>query len=268
MRRSRSWRTRFAKPVPDRLNSYLGLHAARYDLIYADKPYAAEAAFVARLTGAGGGRLLDVACGTGRHAREFAALGFDVTGVDYNEDLLAVARERGPGVGFHHGDMRALPAPAEPYDVVTCLFDSIGYPGDDEAIVAALRSLARQLAPDGVLAFEFLHAPAFLAGASSTRVRRWPTPEGGELLRISETELDRVLGTMTVSYELIESSAGGTDVARGGERQCNRFFTLAEMRLLMQIAGVPLERFVPAYEDGEISSETWHVLAVARMGSS
>jgi SAM-dependent methyltransferase len=254
--------------VPERLNSYLGLHAARYDLIYADKPYAAEAAFVAQLTGAGGGRLLDVACGTGRHAREFAALGFDVTGVDYNAELLAIARECNPGVRFQHGDMRALAPPAEPFDVVTCLFDSIGYPLGDEPIVAALRSLAGQLAPGGVLAFEFLHAPALLSGASSTRVRRWPTPEGGELLRISETELDRVHGTMTVSYELIELSAAGSDVARGGERQSNRFFTLAEMRLLMRVAGVPLERFVPAYEDGEISSETWHVLAVARMDGS
>lgn len=254
--------------MADRLNSYLGLHAARYDLIYADKPYAAEAAFVAKLVGAADGRLLDVACGTGRHAREFAALGFDVTGVDYNEELLAVARERSPGISFHRGDMRALPDPAEPYDVVTCLFDSIGYPLEDEPIVAALRSLARQLAPDGVLVFEFLHAPALLSGASSTRVRRWPTPEGGELLRISETDLDRVNQTMSVSYELIELSADGHDVTRGGERQSNRFFTLAEMRLLLQIAGVELERFVPAYEDGEISSETWHVLAVGRAGRS
>ncbi len=257
--------------MPDRLNSYLGLHAARYDLIYADKPYAAEAAFVAMLAGASRGRLLDVACGTGRHAREFAALGFDVTGVDYNDDLLAVARAgagAAPGVSFEHGDMRCLPAPAEPYDVVTCLFDSIGYPLDDDSIVAALRSLAGQLAPDGVLVVEFLHAPAFLAGASSTRVRRWPTPGGGELLRISETELDRVNGTMTVRYELIELSADGGDVVRGGERQRNRFFTLAEMRLLLRAAGVELERFVAAYEDGEVSSETWHVLAVARAGSA
>lgn len=254
--------------MPDRLNSYLGLHAARYDLIYADKPYAAEAAFVAKLAGAGGGRLLDVACGTGRHAGEFAAIGFDVSGVDYNEELLAIARSRSPGVSFRHGDMRALAAPQRPYDVVTCLFDSIGYPVDDEQIVAALRSLAGQLAPDGVLVFEFLHAPAFLSGASATRVRRWATPEGGELLRISETAMDRVHGIMSVGYELIELSADGSDVARGGERQRNRFFSLAEMRLLLQVAGIELERFVPAYEDGEVNSETWHVMAVARAGRS
>jgi SAM-dependent methyltransferase len=257
---------RSAKHVPEGLNSYLGLHAARYDLIYADKPYAAEAAFVAEQVAAGGGRLLDVACGTGRHAEAFAALGFDVTGVDYNEELLAVARARTTAIGFGRADMRALPLPDEPYDVVTCLFDSIGYPLDDDSIVAALQSLARQLAPRGTLVFEFLHAPAVLAGAATARVRRWATPDGGELLRISETTLDAPAGTMTVGYELLESDADGSIVARGGERQSNRFFTLAEMRLLLRVAGVPLDRFVPAYEEGEVSGKTWHVLAIARAG--
>lgn len=253
--------------MSDTLNSYLGLHAARYDLIHAAKPYAAEAAFVARQAGHGGGRLLDVACGTGRHAREFARLGFDVTGIDYNEELLAVGRARTDGIAFARGDMRALATPDEPYDVVTCLFDSIGYPLTDEGIVSALRSLAGQLAPDGTLVFEFLHTPAMLAGAASTRVRRWPTPDGGELLRTSETVLDPVAGTMTVSYELIEFGADGASVARGGERQSNRFFTLAEMGLLLRVAGVQLDRFIPAYEDGEVSGETWHVIAVARAGA-
>lgn len=254
--------------MPDRLNSYLGLHAARYDLIYADKPYGAEAAFVADQIGTRRGRLLDVACGTGRHAQAFAALGFDVTGVDYNEELLAIARERAPELRFARADMRELPAPAEPYDVVTCLFDSIGYPLGDEPIVATLRSLARQLRSGGTLAFEFMHAPAVLSSASSTRVRRWTTPDGGRLLRISETELDRLAQTMTVSYELLETSADGSRVVRGGEHQRNRFFSLAEVRLLLALAGIALERFVPAYEDGEVSGDTWHVLAVARAGGS
>jgi SAM-dependent methyltransferase len=261
------WRMRSARHVPERLNSYLGLHAARYDLIYAAKPYANEAAYVADQSGRRAGRLLDVACGTGRHAEAFAELGFDVTGIDYNAQLLAVARERTDGIAFAQADMRALPDPDEPYDVVTCLFDSIGYPLDDESIIAALRSLGRQLAAGGALIFEFLHAPAVLSGAATTRVRRWPTPEGGELLRISETEVDATAGMMSVSYELIESDADGATVARGGERQRNRFFTLAEMRLLLRAAGVALERFVPAYEDGVISAATWHVLAVARAGA-
>ena len=76
------------------MNSYTGLHARVYDEIYAEKPYVDEARFVHELAGAPGGKLLDVACGTGRHAVAFADLGYEVTGVDINEELLAAAARR------------------------------------------------------------------------------------------------------------------------------------------------------------------------------
>ena len=75
------------------MNSYTGLHARVYDEVYADKPYSAEARFVHELAGAPGGKLLDVACGTGRHALAFADLGYEVTGTDVNEELLEVGRD-------------------------------------------------------------------------------------------------------------------------------------------------------------------------------
>ena len=91
------------------MSSYLGLHAAVYDRIYADKPYEDETQFVHDIVGARGRALLDVACGTGRHALAFTDLGYEVTGVDVNPELLAVARESAGGrVRFVQGDMRTF----------------------------------------------------------------------------------------------------------------------------------------------------------------
>jgi SAM-dependent methyltransferase len=237
------------------LNTFQGLHARHYDLIYAQKPYADEARFVHELLGATPGRLLDVACGSGRHAREFAALGWEVTGVDYSPDLLA--RARAAGIDVIEQDMRALDVPGAPFDAVTCLFDSIGYPQDDDGIVAALEGMARH---GGRVAIEFLHAPALLAGADPVRVRRFELPDGGVLVRISETELDE--SVMHVSYEVIALHPDGS-YEREVERQSNRFFAVEEMRALMQRAGLGVDRFVPAYEHGEIGPDTFHVIAVA-----
>jgi SAM-dependent methyltransferase len=239
------------------LNSFQGLHARYYDLVYAAKPYAAEARFVHELLGGRPGRLLDVACGSGRHAREFAALGWDVTGVDYSPDLLARAREA--GIAVHEQDMRKLDVPGAPFAAVTCLFDSIGYPQDNDGIVAALAGMRRH---GGRVAVEFLHAPALLTHADPVRVRRWPLDDGGELLRVSETEIDAAAMTMHVSYDVVELRADG-GFARERERQSNRFFGVEEMRGLMQLAGLRVERFVPAYEDGEIGPDTFHVMALA-----
>jgi SAM-dependent methyltransferase len=240
------------------LNSFQGLHARYYDLIYAQKPYADEARFVHELLGGGPGRLLDVACGSGRHAREFAALGWDVTGVDYSPDLLAQAA----GITVLEQDMRKLDVPGSPFDAITCLFDSIGYPQDNDGIVATFLGMARHVAPGGRVAVEFLHAPAMLASADPVRVRRWELPDGGELLRVSETEIDAAAMTMHVSYDVVELRADG-GYARERERQSNRFFAVEEMRALMQLGGLHVERFVPAYEEGEIGPDTFHVIALA-----
>ena len=240
------------------LNSFQGLHARHYDLIYADKPYAGEARFVHDLLGGAPGRLLDVACGSGRHAREFAALGWQVTGVDYSPDLLERAREA--GIDVHEQDMRALDVPGAPFDAVTCLFDSIGYPQDNDGVVAALAGMRRH---GGRVVVEFLHAPALLTHADPVRVRRWELPGGGELLRVSETEIDAPAMTMHVSYDVVELRADG-GYARERERQSNRFFAVEEMRALMALAGLRVDRFVPAYEAGEVGPGTFHVIAVAQ----
>jgi SAM-dependent methyltransferase len=242
-------------------NTFQGLHARYYDLIYAGKPYAGEARFVHDLLGGGSDRLLDVACGSGRHAREFAQLGWEVTGVDYSADLLAHAAAS--GISVYEQDMRALDVPGAPFDAVTCLFDSIGYPQDNEGIVAALSGMRRHLTPGGRVAVEFLHGPAMLAHADPVRVRRFELPDGGRLLRVSETEIDATAMTMHVSYELVELAADGR-FERAEERQSNRFFAVEEMRALMALAGLRVERFVPAYEPGEIGPDTFHVIALAQ----
>jgi SAM-dependent methyltransferase len=255
------------------LSSFVGLHATHYDLVYADKPYAAEASFVAaelRRHGAQGppAKLLDLACGTGRHALEFAALGYSVAGVDLNEELLVHARARaaegGVEAAFLEQDLRELDVDGRPFDAITCLFDSIGYLQTNEAIVEALSRARNHLGESGLLAVEFLHAPAMLRHASPVRIGRWETPEGGRLVRISESRLDIPTGTLHVSYELFRLSGEGETCERSQETQTNRFFSLEEMRALMASAGLEVKVFVNAYDREEpISDRTFHVLAVA-----
>src|SRR3981081_2464520 len=66
-------------------------------------------------------RILDLPCGQGRHAIEFARRGYDVTGVDLSEYMLGVARERadmaGVRVRWLTGDMREA-LPGQRFDLV------------------------------------------------------------------------------------------------------------------------------------------------------
>lgn len=126
-----------------------------YDALYSWKDYAAEAATLHEIISTrapAAASLLDVACGTGHHLEKLRAW-YAVEGVDVQPSLLAVARDRLPGVPFHAGDMRTFNLGRQ-FDVVTCLFSSIGYMQTLEDLLHAIANLAGHLADGGVLIVE------------------------------------------------------------------------------------------------------------------
>jgi SAM-dependent methyltransferase len=138
-------------------------HSAHlYDQIYAFKDYLAEAQMLADLIRrdlrSGGRRLLDVACGTGLHL-QFLRAAFDVEGLDLDRELLEIARRRLPGVPLHQGDMAGFDL-GRPFDVVTCLFSSIGYVRTLDNLHKAIGTMAAHLLPGGLLLVEPWFAPA------------------------------------------------------------------------------------------------------------
>ncbi len=130
--------------------------AQYYDRIYSSKNYAEEAAKVLALIDehqrSDGKRLLDVACGTGHHL-EFLAKSFDAEGLDLASALLKHAQQRNPGLTFHNADMRTFSLPTR-FDVVTCLFSSIGYMTTLEDLGTAITAMAKHLVPGGALIVE------------------------------------------------------------------------------------------------------------------
>jgi ubiquinone/menaquinone biosynthesis C-methylase UbiE len=252
------------------MSSYVGPHAGWYDLFYAEKPYEQEAAFVdwcLREHGEGRvQRVLEVACGTGRHASALAALGYDVLATDYSRDMLAQAESRPqqiPGVRFRWADMRALRLDEPPFDAAMCLFDSIGYVQTNEAVLAAFRGVARHLRPRGLLVLEFWHAAAMLRSFEPVRVRRWSTEEG-EVIRISHTTLQPEQQTGQVNYRVLELRHDGTYFSLE-ETQTNRYFQAQEMRALLSAGGFETVHLFAGFSaTGEIKADTWHIVALAR----
>lgn len=101
--------------------------------------------------------VLDMACGRGRHARWFIEEGCNVTGIDISPESIADARKAAPGGAFVVHDIRE-PFASERFDLVVCLFTSLGYfesPGDDQRAVAAA---AAALRPGGWFVLDFMNS--------------------------------------------------------------------------------------------------------------
>jgi ubiquinone/menaquinone biosynthesis C-methylase UbiE len=130
--------------------------ARYYDKLYAKKDYAGEVQRLISLldvqSDSNQMTLLDVACGTGLHL-EHLAKHFRVEGLDICPELLEIAGDRIPGIPLHLGDMTDF-ALGKQFDIVTCLFSSIGYVKTLDKLKDAVCSMTAHLKPQGVLAIE------------------------------------------------------------------------------------------------------------------
>jgi SAM-dependent methyltransferase len=129
------------------------------------------------------GRTLDLGCGEGRLARDLAALGHDVTGVDTSSTMLAAAREAAPGMELHLADAAELPFADGSFGLVVA-FMSLQ---DVDDLGGAIREAARVLAPGGRLCYATVH-PLNSAGAFAERAAGAPFVIRGSYLDETRTD--------------------------------------------------------------------------------
>jgi SAM-dependent methyltransferase len=111
-----------------------------------------------------GSKVLDLACGNGRHSVYFAKKGFDVLGIDLSQYLINEARknlktdylEWANRLRFEIGDMRRIGHRNE-FDLVVNLFSSFGYFEPDSENLKVLNSISLSLKKNGYFFFDFLN---------------------------------------------------------------------------------------------------------------
>jgi SAM-dependent methyltransferase len=125
-------------------------------------------------------RILDLACGFGRHANRLAVLGHQVTGIDYIPGFLELAQKdaqaRNVQVDYRLGDMRRINFDQE-FDRVLLLFTSFGYFEDNENELV-VENMARALKPGGCLLFDIPSRDIFLKNLPPADV----IDKGGDIL--------------------------------------------------------------------------------------
>ena len=177
--------------------------------------------------------MLDVACGTGKHAECLTGLGFAVDGVDLEPAFVDISAKRCPAGSFSIADMTRLALPRR-YDAIVCLFSAIGYAHTPRRLQQTLSGMAAHLEPGGVVIIDPWFEPNQLTDGWISTVTG--ESDGLSACRMS-TVIDGAISRLEFEY-LIGTPAG---IERRSELHELGLFTPAQMESAFRDAGLSVE---------------------------
>ena len=247
--------------------------------LYDTFPFAADLPLYLDLAAVEGGRVLEVACGSGRVLVPLARAGHQVVGLDASPHMLALARDKlaaaGPAVAARaqlvQGDMRSFALDGEdgaPFALAIVAVKSFAYLVDRDAQLGALATIAAHLRPGGLLALDFLHpAPTWLLeppGSLRQDLVQY-VPTWGVTVARTETVVSTDFATQVrvirSAYEVVTDAGAVTKrFVEWPFRYTYRF----EAEHLLERAGFEIEAVYGGYQREPFASDSRVMLLLAR----
>lgn len=249
-----------------------GAYSRYYNLFYKDKDYPGEARYVRSLIEKylpEAKSILDLGCGTGRHDLLLNQMGFQVTGVDMSQEMLAVANSHlaaldpePSSLDFHQGDIRTIRLDRT-FDVVVSLFHVISYqPGNDD-LAAAFATARAHLKPGGIFIFDCWYGPAVLTDRPVVRIKRLEDEEIA-VTRLVEPVMLANENLVELKYHVFIRSKESGAVDEVKETHLMRYLFRPELELLLRDSGLSLIDACEWMTGRQPGYDTWGVCFVVQ----
>ena len=202
-----------------------------------------------------GMKILDLACGIGRHANLLSERGYEVTGVDITSDFLEIAEEeseeRGVDVDYIEEDMREI-SYEEEFDRIILVYTSFGY-FDDEENLQVLENVSEALKPGGLFCFDTLNRDVFLKHFSPYVVK-----EKGNDMMIDRNEFDFATGRWENKRIVIK------DGEKIEKPFTIRLYSLTEIIDLLDEAGFEIYNTFGDWDGTSLSEDSRRMIIIAK----
>lgn len=216
-----------------------------------------------------GSKILDLACGHGRHSLELAKRGYDVTGLDYSKHFIDAAKAEAIKVNssakFVRGDMRRLSFEKE-FDVVLSLFTSFGYFENEDDHPLVLRKVAGALKPKGLFLMDLNNPISLLLSLW----KKGKIDSDGKLREIEVEKLSTGL-RLTTKHEFdpvrMRWSMTRSWQERGKNRSYQtdlRVFSLPELERLMLENGLRLQHVWGGLDGSRYGCDSRRIVLLAK----
>ncbi len=250
------------------MSSFGELYSRYYDLMYQDKDYKKETDYVLELISKDTSSLtlLDIGCGTGKHAEFFSQMGLSVHGVDYSDDMLDIANERarnGAGkLSFSKGNAQSFRLEKQ-FDIVVSLFHVMSYQTDNHSLINTIETVRKHIKPGGIFIFDFWYGPGVLSDKPAVRVKRL---QGDDIkvTRIAEPTLYVDKNTVDVNYEVDITDTNTGENVKKYETHKMRYFFDPELEMVLQQFGFSIENKFEWMSREKPSLESWNAVWVVK----
>lgn len=249
------------------MNQFGDLYAQYYDLLYKDKDYEGEVNYIDKLIKDNTSNcktILDMGCGTGKHAVLLSEKNYLVDGVDLSKEMLAIAETRRHGredkLQFHHAKIQDINLNKK-FDAVISLFHVMSYQNTNNDLIESFKSAKEHLIKGGVFIFDFWYGPAVLTDLPSVRVKRLEN-EKIKITRIAEPTLHHQYSVVDVAYDIFIEEKSTKQLIQKQELHKMRYFFDAELELICTQLGLVVKNKYEWMRDKSPSINSWSVVWV------
>ncbi|MDR2654902.1 MAG: class I SAM-dependent methyltransferase [Oscillospiraceae bacterium] len=243
------------------MSSYSGAFARFYDRLTYNINYKKRAEYFKKLADiyGGGGRLLDLACGTGSLSVEFAALGYDVTAVDASEDMLSVAVSKSKGGIFFVRQRMERLSLIKSVDVAVCALDSLNHIIKAENARRVFERVSLFLNQGGVFIFDVntLYKHTQILG---NNIFLYDLPE---VYCVWQNEYDAKNFTTTIDLDIFAPEKTGL-YSRCSERFKERFYSGGEIKAFAEESGLDLVAVYEADSENAPAADAERLVYICR----
>lgn len=233
-----------------------------YDLLYCDKDYESEVVYIDNLlrrNGIPGKDILELGCGTGRHARRLCSLGYQIVGLERSSQM-AEASEQTASFQCVVGDACTARL-GRTFSAVIALFHVVSYQVSNASLRALFERAAEHLQSGGLFVFDVWYSPAVYATKPEPRLKTVSDAKI-QVNRIAEPKIYPNENRVDVHYKVFVQDLHAGSLNSFQEVHSMRHFSLPELELVAELCGfskLGAEEFLTGKTPGE---DTWGVCLV------
>ncbi|MEW5801268.1 MAG: class I SAM-dependent methyltransferase [bacterium] len=251
------------------------LYGRYYNLLYEDKDYAAEVAYIDRLINKyalHAKTVLDLGCGTGSHDLLLVEKGYRVTGLDMSLAMLTEAQARlekaarscGASVfdslAFYQADIRSVRLDRT-FDVAISLFHVMSYQITNADLQQTFETVKAHLNPGGIFIFDCWYGPGVLTEPPAIRIKELEG-ENISVMRIAKPITYPHENVVDVNYRVCIFDKSTQRMEEFRECHRMRYLFKPEIDLFLDQAGFQSRGFFEFMKNEEPGRGAWNVCFV------